>query len=211
MNDFTPEEARTHTDRLRYLIEDAGKIPDLIIEAYKRRAWVALDYVSWSAYVSEEFGSIRLVHSAEERRALAEHLDMAGLTVRAIAPVVGASKTTVADDLSTVRNRTVEGPASALTLSSEPEDFDGSCGKTGLDGRTRATLTVGENLTRRADRLASDILSHWGELDASERDELFWKFSEIVSLMSSVIEPPVDAREAFPGDVAEAERVLSAV
>jgi transposase len=199
MNDFTPEEARKHTDELKNLLRDIEKIPELIAEAYERRVWLALDYESWPAYVSGEFGDIRLVHSEEERQKLAEFLNMRGLSVRAIASVVGAGKSTVARDLAaSVPDGTVDRVASEAA-------------RMGLDGKTRATLTIGENLTRRTGRLARDILNHWGELSTDERDSLYWKLREIADLMSSVIEPPLDAREAFPDETEAVERFLSAV
>jgi transposase len=195
MNDFTPEEARKHTDELKNLLRHTEKIPELIAEAYERRAWVALGHESWQAYVSEEFGDIRLVHSEDERHKLAEFLNMRGLSVRAIAEVVGAGKSTVARDLTA---SVPYGTVDARTA-------------TGLDGRTRAKLTTAESLNRKAGRLARDILSHWGELSADERDDIYWRLAEITGLMSSVIEPPLDAREAFPDEAEAAGRFLSEV
>jgi hypothetical protein len=60
-NDFSAAEARAHTDRMKALLQDIEQIRAFFAEAYRRRAWVALGYESWAAYVSEEFDNIRLV------------------------------------------------------------------------------------------------------------------------------------------------------
>jgi len=59
-NDFSAAEARAHTDRLKALLQDIEQIQDFFTEAYQRRAWAALGYDSWNAYVSEEFKNVRI-------------------------------------------------------------------------------------------------------------------------------------------------------
>ncbi|MQA14226.1 MAG: hypothetical protein GEV09_08655 [Pseudonocardiaceae bacterium] len=68
---------------------------ELVVEAYQRRAWEALEYSSWDEYSAEQFGTHRLKLPNEERRSVVESLRQAGLSTRAIASATGISKDTV--------------------------------------------------------------------------------------------------------------------
>ena len=61
---MSADEAREVTDRIRSSLEE---IWELIVRAYSGRAWVALDYESWTDYCATEFGSDRLRLPREER------------------------------------------------------------------------------------------------------------------------------------------------
>lgn len=95
--------------------EITGKISDainvaweLIIEAYQRRAWVALGYDNWDAYTSAEFGHLRLRLPREERQEIVASMREAGMSIRAIASATGASKNTIHGDLSQSGTGSVE-------------------------------------------------------------------------------------------------------
>jgi hypothetical protein len=102
---MTEAEARAVTNRIRQTVSVAI---EQIKKAYEGRAWIALGYESWTDYYcSTEFGKhIRLPR--DERQHAVAVLRRAETSVRAIAVATGASKSTIADDLSGVQNRTTD-------------------------------------------------------------------------------------------------------
>lgn len=99
------------------------KLQDKVHDAKAGHIHIALGFSSWTAYLADVFGDQPLVLEKDERRELVEFLSGEGMSTRAIAPVVGASKDTVHRDLATVSNETVELAPEKLT--------------TGLDGKQR--------------------------------------------------------------------------
>lgn len=100
---LTKAEARRITDQLKSGLE---KLWPLIEQAYFGRAWDALGYKSWDAYLDGEFGTYRLRLPREERDEVVNSLHAAGMSVRAIAAATGDSKSTVAEITRGVQNRT---------------------------------------------------------------------------------------------------------
>lgn len=92
---LTPDDARQITDRIKHGTE---VIYDLVKEAYQRRAWVALNYASWDAYLDGEFQGAPLSLPRETRKEAVQSLKAAGLSLRAIAAATGTSPQTVAND-----------------------------------------------------------------------------------------------------------------
>ena len=88
----TPDEARELTDRI---CTGLGICWELVLEAYRTRAWAALGHGSWDAYCSAEFGKFHLRLPSEERDETIASLRSAGLSIRAIAATGVASKATV--------------------------------------------------------------------------------------------------------------------
>jgi hypothetical protein len=76
----------------------------LVIRAKAGDAHLALGYRSWTEYVSGEFAGLSLRLDREDRRELVAMLAGEGMSTRAIAPVVGADRETVASDLRGGRN-----------------------------------------------------------------------------------------------------------
>ena len=76
----------------------AGALP-LIREAIEREAFRPLGYASHGAYVADRFGDSLAKLGVDLRREIVRELTDAGLSIRAIAPVVGSSFKTVARDL----------------------------------------------------------------------------------------------------------------
>lgn len=70
-------------------IQDEG--PPRVIDAYRRRAWIALGYESWAEMVDKR--DLRLP------REMTAELSAGGLSIRAIASVTGTTHTTVRRDL----------------------------------------------------------------------------------------------------------------
>ena len=83
------------------------EVPRLIIEAREAGDWRTLGYPSWQDYVTGEFGTSIIRLDRATRKGWAITLSQAGMSTREIAPVVNASFKTVARDLETVSNDTV--------------------------------------------------------------------------------------------------------
>lgn len=97
------EEAERLTERIRHaaasFVEAKEKLTRFIGEAQEGRAWEALGFRSWTEYVSQVFSDTPLMRlTRDERRELVAELSEAGMSTRAIAPVVGASKDAVQRD-----------------------------------------------------------------------------------------------------------------
>lgn len=99
---ITRDEAERLSSRIGLRLEAmadswTGALP-LIREAIEREAFRPLGYVSHGAYVSDRFGDALARLGVEMRREVVKELTDAGLSVRAIAPVVGVSVGTVHAD-----------------------------------------------------------------------------------------------------------------
>lgn len=139
--------ARRLTERIRIAAANytdaKAKVLQLVDEAKAGGAHIALGYKSWTAYLSDVLSDEPLRLAREDRRELVTHLADQGMSTRAIAPIVGAHHTTVAADLSTVGNPTVD----ERPVVRETE---------GLDGRTRVSVTAGR--PRQAQRDDAEVL-----------------------------------------------------
>lgn len=96
-------DAQRLTDRIRLLAggiaDQLDKMAGLIDEARVGSAWLALGYSSWTAYVAAEFENVLPRLDREPRREFVRELASRGMSTRAIAPVVGVSKSQVAADI----------------------------------------------------------------------------------------------------------------
>lgn len=88
-----------------------GVMP-LIREAIERQAFAVLGYRSVGEYVSDRFGGALSKLAVEMRREVVRELTDAGMSTRAIAPVVGVSNKTVHQDLQVLPQVTPQTPAS---------------------------------------------------------------------------------------------------
>lgn len=85
--------------RLDAIADNYVAVMPLIREAINRNAHAVLGYASPGAYVKDRFGDALAKLGAELRREVVRELSSAGLSTRAIAPVVSVSHKTVARDL----------------------------------------------------------------------------------------------------------------
>lgn len=117
-------EARRLTERIRLtattFAESREKLMALVTEAKDGHAHIALGYGSWTDYLSDVLGEEPLRLARDDRRELVTALAAEGMSTRAIAPIVGASRQTVANDL--------ESPVKNLTPA--PRAITGRDGKT---------------------------------------------------------------------------------
>lgn len=108
MNDTalsTRDDAVARAERIRAGIRSMSELQQDIADAYHARDWATLDYKSWDAYITGEFGGAMPRLDRAERRELVVNLRAEGLSTRAIVAATGAAKSTVESDLSTVPNR----------------------------------------------------------------------------------------------------------
>lgn len=158
---LTTDEARRLTDRIRLIgdgVADAlDKMADLIDQARTGSAWLALGYRSWTEYVATEFTGLLPRLDREPRAELVRDLAARGMSVRAIAPVVGVSKSQVAADVSSSghltpvsdeTSQTPEGgpftdaPTSPASDEGQPHAAPARPPVTGIDGKTYTPPTA---------------------------------------------------------------------
>lgn len=84
------------------------KLQQYVAEAKAGNAHLALGYASWTAYLSEVLGEEPMRLARGERQEMVQMLSAEGMSTRAIAPIVGVHHDTVASDIRTVGNPTVE-------------------------------------------------------------------------------------------------------
>ncbi|AMS04626.1 hypothetical protein DUY81_08610 [Acidipropionibacterium acidipropionici] len=91
-------------DLLDGIADNIDQVIPLIREALTRQAWAALDYNGPSDYISERFSGALQRLSPEVRRPFAAELSAAGMSTRAIAPIVGVDQSRVARDVQVMRS-----------------------------------------------------------------------------------------------------------
>jgi len=136
------DEARRLTERIRLTAlsvrDGMEKVQGLVEQARDGNAHLALGYASWTAYLSDTLGSEPLRLPRDQRQELVGYLAGEGMSTRAIAPVVGVTHETVAQDLKApVRNLT-PAPADVPVDLAAVDMTTGEIREpvTGLDGKT---------------------------------------------------------------------------
>lgn len=132
---MTETEAKQITSRIKLLVssitEATDKVVSLIEQAEAGRAWRALGYPSWTAYVAEEFSAAVAGLARAERVPITAKLAETGMPVRAIASVTGISVGTVHNDIVTAGVQRLN-TCPIEEVSSSPERPI----TTGMDGKT---------------------------------------------------------------------------
>jgi len=96
---LTKEEALELTGRIRKKLAVMEVLEGEIAEAFTREAWRSLGCSSWDVYVDTHFGDKLPRLGREERQERVASLRQAGMSTRAIAPVVGTSHMSVQRDI----------------------------------------------------------------------------------------------------------------
>lgn len=94
---MTEAEARAITARIVSTLDDCW---GLLIQAYQRRAWVALGYDAWDEYTRTEFGTDRIKLPASKRLEVVASMREAGMSTRAIASATGTNRETIRQTVS---------------------------------------------------------------------------------------------------------------
>lgn len=99
-------EARRITERIRLaamsFADAKAKLAQYVDEAREGRAWAVLGFRSWTEYLTDVFSDEPLRLTRDERREIVGQLSDAGMSTRAIAPIVGMSQKTVVKDLQVI-------------------------------------------------------------------------------------------------------------
>lgn len=141
--------------RLDTIADNYAAVMPMIRDSIEKRDDIALGYNGVSAYISDRFGHSLQRLGITVRREVHRELEAAGMSVRSIAKVTGVSKSTVADDISGVQNRTPEPPADDVIdaeIEGDPEDY--WTDQADLDATTSAADPEG------SDRSAEDTDEH---------------------------------------------------
>jgi hypothetical protein len=122
--ELTPEGAERLSGRisarLDAIADNYVAVMPLIREALNRNAFAVLGYNSPGAYVKDRFGDALAKLAPEVRREVVKELSNAGMSTRAIAPVVGVSNKTVHQDMQVLPQVTPE----AVVEDIDPIDAD---------------------------------------------------------------------------------------
>lgn len=104
--------AQRRAERIRLHATNANEamqsLQKLVHTARELEDHITLGYASWTAYVRDLFGDEPLRLARDVRRELVAELADAGMSTRAIAPIVGVDNATVHRDLGRVANATPE-------------------------------------------------------------------------------------------------------
>lgn len=154
--------ARRLTERIRLAATNytdaKAKVLGLVDEAKAGNAHIALGYKSWTAYLSDVLSDEPLRLARDERRELVGKLADEGMSTRAIAPIVGAGHVTVARDLATVSNETVDSPTTRTTE--------------GRDGKVRTHASAGRFNPRPAAEVSLNLIESLADKAARETQKL---------------------------------------
>lgn len=131
---MTRDQAHTITENIR---QSLGLAHDLLMLAWQQRAWAALGYASWDAYVAGEFADLALRPPREDQPQTVTSMRAAGMSTRAISAATDLSE-------GTVRNRLREAASAGL------EVIEGS---TGTDGKTYTAPAASRE--ERSERIAA--------------------------------------------------------
>lgn len=113
--------------RLDVITDNYAAVMPMIRESIEKRDDLALGYRSVGEYVADRFGGALTQLGGEVRREVVQELTAAGMSTRAIAPVVGVSRQTIIND------RAAEAGVKDLTPDTEPAEP--SAPVVGLDGK----------------------------------------------------------------------------
>lgn len=134
---MSEREATQLTEKIRITAHNYAdarqKLTEYVATAKAGSAHIALDYASWTAYLSEVLGEEPMRLARGERQEMVSLLSAEGMSTRAIAPIVGSTHATVQQDIK----------AAGRNLPPEPdESVDTETGEiieppatTGLDGK----------------------------------------------------------------------------
>lgn len=140
-------------DLLDGIADNIDQVIPLIREALTRQAWAALDYNGPSDYISERFSGALQRLSPEVRRPFAAELSAAGMSTRAIAPIVGVDQSRVARDVQVMRSASPASPETEHGLPTTDRIV-------GLDGKTYRRPDPAPEPAVIIDRTTGEVTDH---------------------------------------------------
>jgi hypothetical protein len=158
---LTTAEAERLTTRiglkLGILADTYESVMPLIREAIDRNAHIALGYPSFGAYAAGRFSDSLSRLGVDMRRDVVKELTAAGMSTRAIAPIVGVSKDTVNRDQAAVSHETPSSEDAAVTEIT-PDSV------TGIDGKEYTRPSVERQPRQSLPKMESEIMAHLDRL-----------------------------------------------
>jgi hypothetical protein len=170
-------EAERLTDQIKFTVEsiDNGlfKLRNLLEEAQGSNVWQILGFSSWTAYLASLFEGRPVRLAREDRQELVGYLSGEGMSSRAIAPIVGASVSTVKTDMQVANlgqlDRSSAGPALTEALTAPVDDAPRPV--TGLDGKTYSRPVPPSAKEIEAQRVAAQAAREQAEAARAEQQE----------------------------------------
>lgn len=170
---MTEAEAHRVTEDIRHNAKSFTEYRARMMQAVERAkagsAHVALGYPSWTAYLSEVLGEEPMRLARAERQDMVRMLSDEGMSTRAIAPIVGASQRTVADDVSKIAHLDSTSPAPEFVDTRTGEIHDEPAPKpvavTGMDGKQYTRPIPPETPTPRPDPITTQFTSAIADLN----------------------------------------------
>lgn len=155
-------------DKLDGIADNIEQVMPLIREALTREAWKPLGYSGATAYVSERFAGAFGRLPAAVRQPIVSELSSAGMSTRAIAPIVGVSNKTVHQDMQ-VLPRVTPGPTPEFVDTRTGEIRDEPAPKpatvTGMDGKQYTRPMPPETPAPRPDPITTQFTSAIADLN----------------------------------------------
>lgn len=166
-------------DKLDGIADNIEQVMPLIRDALTREAWRPLGYSGATAYVSERFAGAFGRLPAAVRQPIVSELSSAGMSTRAIAPIVGVSNKTVHQDMQVLPRVTPE-PPPAFVETTTGEVYDGfqdAIAKAeeevveparkvhGMDGKTYSRIDPTETPKPRAEAVTAQFTTAVVELN----------------------------------------------
>lgn len=131
------------TLRLDAIADNYAAVMPMIRESIEKQDHAALGYRSVGEYVADRFGGSLQRLGVDVRRAVVGELTAAGMSTRAIAPVVGVSREAVRRDVSAIAGDNTVSPAPQTPASPSLGEDGDEAGQTpearpvvGIDGKT---------------------------------------------------------------------------
>jgi predicted transcriptional regulator len=161
-------DARDRVNRIKSHVNAAW---DDIKTSYQLRDWVTLGYADWDAMCESEFDGARIALPIGERQQIVADLRSEGMSTRAIGSALGVHHSTVAADISTVGNPTVD------TV-------------TGLDGKTRPATVTQTTRTTEATKVEQVVDLDTGEILNDTVTAEVWEAEQGPSLEDALAADP---------------------
>lgn len=150
------EAAQRRAERIRFHATNANEamqsLQKLVHQAREMEDHVTLGYASWTAYIRDLFGDEPLRLARDVRRELVAELAEAGMSTRAIAPIVGVSVGTVHADRQVFSSEQVKAgvtnvrPAPVETFDADGILIDAATGEVIEEPQTVTEHTVTEKV-----------------------------------------------------------------
>lgn len=203
----TRSDAARRADTIRSLTigiaDDLERLRKLVHEAKAAEDHIALGYASWTAYLADLFGAEPLRLAREVRRELVAELAAQGMSTRAIAPIVGATKSQVARDVAADPGRW---PDPAPMFDAPEAAPDGTPAVVVIEEATKIRGLDGKNYARPAPRapeepparpvvvtsLRDRVLDTVGYIDvtvtanAGNGPDVVWSTPEVLELLADI-------------------------